>query len=88
MHWKGTTEMCEPPLSPDILRQITELRTSRPYDGRQVTLRESRGGWKFTGISGICVHLAADHRRMVLVVENDPDGYWPVGMLILGAGTK
>ena len=70
-------------LSPNIRRMIAELRASRPYDGRRVTLRESRGGWSYTGISGICTRLAADNRHMVLLVENDPESYWPVGMEIL-----
>ena len=72
-----------PAQSPDIQRQLAELRASRPYDGRRVTLRESRGGWKYQGLSGICAHLAADHHYMVLVVEHDPEGYWPIGMEIL-----
>jgi hypothetical protein len=70
-------------LSPDIQRQIAELRASRPYDGRRVTLRESRGGWKYEGLTGICTRLAADRRHMVLIVEHDPNGYWPIGMEIL-----
>lgn len=65
------------------IEQIAKLHASRPYDGRHVTLREKRGGWRYTGISGICTRLAADNRYMVLLVENDPDGYWPVGMEIL-----
>jgi len=48
-----------------------------------VTLLESRGGWKYTGLSGICVHLAADYHYMVLVVDHDPEDYWPIGMEIL-----
>jgi len=75
--------MTMPTLSPDIQQQIAELRATRPYDGRRVMLRESRGGWKYTGLSGVCLHLAADHRHMVLVVEHDPDNYWPIGMEIL-----
>jgi hypothetical protein len=72
-----------PILSTDIQQQIAELRASRPYDGRRVTLRESRGGWEYEGLSGICTHLAADRNYMVLVVEHDPEGYWPIGMEIL-----
>jgi hypothetical protein len=75
--------MSAPTLSTKIRNQITELRASRPYDGRRVQLRESRGGWKYTGLSGVCTHLAADKHYMVLVVEHDPEGYWPVGMEIL-----
>ena len=75
--------MDKPKLSPDIQRQIAELCTSRPYDGRRVMLHESRGGWKYTGLTGICAYLAADNHYMVLVVEHDPEGYWPVGMEIL-----
>ena len=29
------------------------------------------------------MHLAADRRYMVILVEHDQDGYWPVGMEIL-----
>ena len=72
-----------PKLSATIVRQIAGLHASRPYDGRRVTLRENRGGWRWTGLSGICVRLAADKSYMVLLVENDPEGYWPVGMEIL-----
>jgi hypothetical protein len=35
------TEPIAPILSLDIQQQIAELRASRPYDGRRVTLRES-----------------------------------------------
>ena len=72
-----------PTQSPDAQRQIIELRATRPYDGRRVTVCESRGGWKFEGVSGVCTHLAADHRLMVLVVERDPANHWPIGMAIL-----
>ena len=75
--------MTAPTLSDDIQQRIADLRATRPYDGRHVTLHESRGGWKWTGIRGICTHLAADHHYMVLVIEHDPEGYWPVGMEIL-----
>lgn len=75
--------MTAPILSTDVQRRITELRATRPYDGRRVTLHESRGGWKYTGISGICACLAADHHYMVIVVEHDPEDYWPAGMEIL-----
>lgn len=75
--------MSTPILPPDVQRQIAELRATRPYDGRRVTLRESRGGWKYEGLSGTCAHFAADHHYMVLVVEHDPEGYWPIGMEIL-----
>jgi hypothetical protein len=75
--------MSAPTLSPDIQQQIAELRTSRPYDGRRVTLHESRGGWRYKGISGICERLAADRHYMVIVVEHDPESYWPAGMAIL-----
>lgn len=68
-----------------IQQQIADLRAACPYDGRRVTLHESRGGWKYTGVSGICTHLAADRRHMVLVVEHDPENYWPVGTTILAA---
>jgi hypothetical protein len=70
-------------LSLEIQQQIAELRATRPYDGRRVTLHESRGGWKWIGLTGICVHLAADRHFMVLRVEHDPEGHWPVGMEIL-----
>jgi hypothetical protein len=78
-----TTSAPAPILSPDIQRQIAELRATRPYDGRRVTLHESRGGWKWVGLRGVCMHLAADRSRMVLVVEHDPEYHWPVGMEIL-----
>lgn len=72
-----------PSLSSDAQRLIADLRATRPYDGRRVTLCESRGGWKFEGLTGVCMHLAADHRLMVLKVEHDPEDYWPIGMEIL-----
>ena len=72
-----------PILSPDTQQRIADLRATRPYDGRRVTLRESRGGWKFEGLTGTCMHLAADHHYMVLKVEHDPEEYWPVDMEIL-----
>jgi hypothetical protein len=72
-----------PSQSTDAQCLIAKLRASRPYDGRHVTLCESRGGWKYQGLSGICTRLAADRRHMVLVVEHDPEGYWPIGMEIL-----
>lgn len=75
--------MTAPTLSPAIQQQIADLRASRPYDGRRATLHESRGGWKWVGLRGICTHLAADRHYMVLVIEHDPEGYWPVGMEIL-----
>jgi hypothetical protein len=70
-------------LSPDIERQIAELRASRPYDGRRVTLREKRGGWRYAGVSGVCTRISADGRRMAILVEDDPDGHWPAGLEIL-----
>lgn len=70
-------------LSSDIRRVIAELRDTRPYDGRRVTLLEKRSGWRFTGLSGICTRLAVDKRRMVLLVEHDPENHWPLGMEIL-----
>jgi hypothetical protein len=72
-----------PSQSPNSQSLISELNTSRPYDGRLVQLRESRGGWRYTGISGVCTRFAEDRRHMVIVVEHDPDDYWPVGMEIL-----
>lgn len=72
-----------PTLSPDILHQIAELRATRPYDGRRVTLCESAGGWHWKGIQGICLFLADDRHYMVLLVEHDPKGHWPAGMEIL-----
>lgn len=73
----------QPTLSAEIQQKIAELRASRPYDGRRVALRESRGGWRYQGLSGICLYLAADERYMVLRVVHDPEGYWPVDMEIL-----
>ena len=75
--------MNAPTLAPDIQRKIAELRATRPYDGRRVRLRESRNGWKYTGLSGICTHLAADCHTMTLLIEEDPEDYWPAGMEIL-----
>lgn len=75
--------MSAPTQSTDTQQRIAELRATRPYDGRRVTLRESRGVWKWTGIRGVCLHIAADYRLMVLVVEHDPENYWPVGAEIL-----
>lgn len=72
-----------PVLPPDVLRRIDELRATRPYDGREVVLMESRGGWHWNGVRGICTRLAQDGRSMVLAVDEDPDGYWPHGMEIL-----
>lgn len=77
--------MTAPVQSPDSRQHIAELYATRPYDGRRVTLRESRGGWKFAGLSGICMRLAADRSLMVLAVEHDPENYWPFGMEILVA---
>ena len=62
----------------------------RPYDGRRVTLREDRGGWRFAGVTGICTRVAADARSMAIRIEHDPESYWPVGREILaelGDGT-
>lgn len=69
--------------SPECQRLVAELNASRPYDGRRVTIRETRGGWTWMVLSGICTRLAADERHMVLWVEHDPDSYWPVGMELL-----
>lgn len=62
---------------------ITTLHASRPYDGRRVTLCEKRGGWRFQGITGVCLRFAEDRKHMVIRVEHDPDEHWPVGMEIL-----
>ncbi len=75
--------MTLPMLSPDSQHHIAKLRATRPYDGRRVTLRESRGGWRYEGLTGVCMHLAADHSYMVLKIAHDPEGYWPIGMEIL-----
>lgn len=72
-----------PSQSPDAQSLISKLNISRPYDGRLVQLRESREGWHYTGISGVCTRFAEDGRLMVIVVEHDPRDYWPVGMEIL-----
>ena len=75
--------MSAPTQSPDSQQLIAELRATRPYDGRRVTLQEKRGGWQWTGIRGVCLHIAADYRLMVLVVEHDYEDRWPVGAEIL-----
>lgn len=63
--------------------RVAELCASRPYDGRRVTLQEDRGGWKYIGLSGVCTRLSSDERQMVLMVEQDPEDYWPVGIELL-----
>lgn len=70
-------------LSQEIITRIDELRASRPYDGRRVTLHENRGGWRFEGLTGTCTRFAVDGNTMVLCVEYDPEDYWPVGMELL-----
>lgn len=70
-------------MSDERAERIGGLIASRPYDGRRVTLRETRGGWTYTGISGVCTRISANGDHMVILVENDPDGYWPVGTEIL-----
>jgi len=62
---------------------IAELHVTRPYDGRRVGICEKRAGWSFAGISGICLRRSEDGRHMIVVVENDPDGQWPVGAEVL-----
>jgi hypothetical protein len=73
----------EPTQSAENRLLIASLHSTRPFDGRRVILAEKRGGWRYTGIRGICLRLAQDSRHMVIIVENDPDDYWPVGMEIL-----
>jgi hypothetical protein len=59
------------------------LCRERPYDGRRGTLAEKRGGWRYTGLTGVLRHLSLDGREAAFQVENDPDDYWPAGMIIL-----
>ena len=59
------------------------LLATRPHDGRQVELRENRGGWHYTGLSGTCECLSEDGKQLVLIVECDPESYWPVGTTLL-----
>lgn len=73
----------EPTQSAENRLLVASLHSTRPFDGRRVILAEKRGGWRYTGIRGICLRLAQDSRHMVIIVENDPDDYWPVGMEIL-----
>lgn len=67
----------------EIQDAIAKLCLTRPRDGRFVTLKENRGGWKYTGLSGVCKCLSEDGTRMVLIVENDPEKGWPVGSDVL-----
>jgi hypothetical protein len=67
----------------ELADQIAALRASRPHDGRRVTMRETRGGWTYVGISGTCARISADGSRMLVQVENDPDDYWKRGEEIL-----
>jgi len=64
-------------------QRVAELLVSRPHDGRKVTLRENRGGWRYEGLSGICECLSEDGSHMVLKVEHDPESYWPLGSTLL-----
>lgn len=73
----------QPQQSEDCRRVIAELNDCRPYDGRRVTIRETRGGWTWMGVSGVCTRLAEDRRHMVIIVVHDPDSYWPIGMELL-----
>lgn len=50
-----------------------------PRHGKRVRLLEKRGGWRFRGLSGVCVAISARDEFMLLEVTEDPDGYWPVG---------
>ena len=76
--------MQSPPQQSEWCRQrVAELLATRPVDGRQVELRENRGGWHYTGLSGTCERLSEDGTHLVLTVEHDPDNYWPIGMMLL-----
>lgn len=66
-----------------IREEAPEACSVTVWDGRQVELRENRGGWRFTGLSGTCERLSEDGKHMVLAVEYDPDSYWPTGTLLL-----
>lgn len=63
--------------------RVVELLATRPRDGRQVELRENRGGWRYTGLSGTCECLSEDGKHLVLTVEHDPESYWPIGTTLL-----
>lgn len=74
--------------TPGIVGALTHdckenLLATRPHDGRRVVLCESRGGWRYTGLSGICECVSDDGKAVVLTVEHDPEEGWPVGSKVL-----
>lgn len=54
---------------------------SAPFDGREVNMSERRGVWRYAGVSGVCERRLEN--RMLVVVQHDPDGYWPVGAEVI-----
>lgn len=72
-----------PQQSEECRHRVAELLATRPVDGRSVALRENRGGWRYTGLSGTCERLSDDGQQMVLSVEHDPEDYWPPGIKLL-----
>ena len=79
--------MSEPNVNPtqsaECQARVAELLATRPVDGRRVQLRENRGGWRYTGLTGICERLSEDGKQLVINVEHDPESYWPAGSLLL-----
>lgn len=63
--------------------RLLELIETRPRDGRFVELRENRGGWHFAGLSGTCECVSDDGSELVMIVADDPNGYWQAGTRIL-----
>jgi hypothetical protein len=51
--------------------------------GTHVTLHENRGDWHWVGLHGTCIAISARDEFMLLEVNHDPDGYWPVGSRLL-----
>lgn len=64
-------------------QKIATLHKTRPYDGRKVVLHEVRGGWHFNGLEGVCRRISGDGKQLVMMVEYDPEGFWPAGMEVL-----
>ncbi len=51
--------------------------------GAKVTLYENRGGWRYVGLSGTCIAISARDEYMLIEVDHDPVGYWPVGSRVM-----
>src|SRR4029077_15089659 len=54
-----------------------------PRHGSRCVLHEVRGGWHYNGLQGICIALSARDEFMLLKVEHDPSGYWPVDSRVI-----